>query len=78
MASPAGALSSGWARRLYLAIIAAMSVVRTLPNSFVWPEKEIENFCRRWKIVELAVFGSILREDFRPDSDIDFLARFCC
>lgn len=42
----------------------------------VWPLEEIEGFCRRWKIVELSVFGSVLRQDFRPDSDIDFLARF--
>jgi len=30
-------------------------------------------FCEKWGIAELAVFGSALREDFRPDSDIDFL-----
>ena len=33
-------------------------------------------FCRRWRIVELAVFGSALRDDFRPDSDIDLLVTF--
>ena len=43
---------------------------------FVWPLREIEEFCRRWKIVELSVFGSVLRDDFRPDSDVDLLARF--
>ncbi len=36
----------------------------------------LSDFCRRWKIRELAVFGSVLREDFRPDSDVDFLATF--
>ncbi len=36
----------------------------------------IEEFCKRWKIVELSLFGSILREDFRPDSDIDVLVVF--
>ena len=36
----------------------------------------IEEFCRRWKITELALFGSALREDFRPDSDIDMLVTF--
>ncbi len=36
----------------------------------------IREFCRKWKIRELKVFGSILRDDFRPDSDIDFLADF--
>src|SRR2546423_14036724 len=33
----------------------------------------IRDFCRRWKIRELSVFGSILRDDFRPHSDSDFL-----
>ena len=36
----------------------------------------IREFCRKWKIKKLSVFGSIRREDFRPDSDIDFLADF--
>jgi uncharacterized protein len=53
-----------------------MMNVRELGFAVRWPAAEIEDFCRRWKIVELAVFGSVLREDFRPDSDIDFLARF--
>ncbi len=34
---------------------------------------KIEEFCRKWKIVELAFFGSVLREDFGPDSDVDVL-----
>jgi len=33
-------------------------------------------FCRRWKVKELALFGSALRDDFRPDSDIDLLLSF--
>jgi predicted nucleotidyltransferase len=37
---------------------------------------KLEAFCRKWKISELAVFGSVLREDFRSDSDVDFLATF--
>ena len=40
------------------------------------PEDRIADFCRRWKIAELALFGSVLREDFRPDSDVDVLASF--
>lgn len=36
----------------------------------------IADFCRRWKITELAMFGSVLRDDFRPDSDIDMLVTF--
>jgi uncharacterized protein len=37
---------------------------------------EVAAFCRRWKVRELAVFGSALREDFRPDSDVDILVSF--
>lgn len=40
------------------------------------PRDVIEDFCRRWQIAELAVFGSILRDDFGPESDIDFLVTF--
>jgi uncharacterized protein len=40
------------------------------------PEKELTAFCRRWRIAELALFGSVLREDFRPDSDVDVLVSF--
>jgi hypothetical protein len=40
------------------------------------PEHRIRDFCRRWKIAELAVFGSVLRQDFRPDSDVDVLVTF--
>src|SRR6516165_2737976 len=40
------------------------------------PEGRIRDFCLRWKIAELAVFGSALREDFHPDSDVDVLVTF--
>jgi uncharacterized protein len=36
----------------------------------------LNSFCGKWKIKELAVFGSVLRSDFRPDSDIDVLITF--
>lgn len=36
----------------------------------------VRAFCQRWHIVEFALFGSVLREDFRADSDIDVLVRF--
>src|SRR2546427_13160928 len=35
--------------------------------------EETKAFCRKWKIKELSVFGSYLRDDFKSDSDIDFL-----
>jgi len=40
------------------------------------PMDKIKDFCRKWKIKEFALFGSVLREDFRPDSDIDVLVSF--
>jgi hypothetical protein len=40
------------------------------------PQAQIADFCRRWQITEFAIFGSALRDDFRPDSDIDVLVTF--
>ena len=40
------------------------------------PKEQISDFCRKWKIAELSLFGSVLRDDFRPDSDIDVLVTF--
>ncbi len=37
---------------------------------------DIAPFCRRWHIAELSLFGSVLRDDFGPDSDIDVLIEF--
>ena len=37
---------------------------------------ELEEFCQRWRIAELSLFGSALRDDFRPDSDIDLLVKY--
>jgi predicted nucleotidyltransferase len=37
------------------------------------PADKIESFCRRWSVKELSLFGSILRDDFGPDSDVDVL-----
>jgi len=40
------------------------------------PEKQIADFCQSWHISELALFGSVLRDDFDPGSDLDILATF--
>ena len=40
------------------------------------PMNAIEAFCDRWHLEELALFGSVLGDDFGPDSDIDVLVRF--
>ena len=39
-------------------------------------EEKIVAFCERWSIVEFAFFGSVLRDDFGPNSDIDVLVNF--
>jgi predicted nucleotidyltransferase len=39
------------------------------------PLDTIAAFCRIWSITECALFGSVLRDDFRPESDIDVLVR---
>jgi predicted nucleotidyltransferase len=36
----------------------------------------IEDFCRRWKVRELSLFGSVLRDDFGDESDVDVLVSF--
>lgn len=38
--------------------------------------ERIAAFCAKWKIKEFSLFGSVLREDFRPDSDVDVLVTF--
>jgi predicted nucleotidyltransferase len=45
-------------------------------NRIILPKEQIADFCRRWRIEELSIFGSALREDFRPDSDVDILIVF--
>ena len=40
------------------------------------PKAELVEFCKRWNISEFAIFGSALRADFRPDSDVDVLVTF--
>jgi predicted nucleotidyltransferase len=40
------------------------------------PLELIEAFCQRWRISELALFGSVLRDDFSPESDVDVLVTF--
>jgi uncharacterized protein len=56
---------------------AAMSSTHRLATpTFELPVEEIAEVCRRFGVRELAVFGSVLREDFQPGSDVDFLVVF--
>jgi predicted nucleotidyltransferase len=45
-------------------------------HDIVLAEDKVVDFCRQWKITEFALFGSVLRDDFGPDSDIDVLVTF--
>jgi predicted nucleotidyltransferase len=40
------------------------------------PLEELAGFCRRYQVRELALFGSMLRQDHRPESDVDLLVSF--
>jgi hypothetical protein len=40
------------------------------------PRSQLAEFCRHWQIEELAFFGSVLRDDFTPESDLDVLVTF--
>jgi predicted nucleotidyltransferase len=51
------------------------SSVISIPRLEVSTE-QIADICRRYRISELSIFGSVLRDDFRPDSDIDVLVEF--
>lgn len=40
------------------------------------PKTKLIEFCKRWNVSEFALFGSVLRADFRTDSDVDVLVSF--
>ena len=48
----------------------------TIAPGIVLPEGQLAEICRRFEVRELAVFGSAVRGEMRPDSDIDFLVDF--
>ncbi|HYN23315.1 MAG TPA: nucleotidyltransferase family protein [Thermoanaerobaculia bacterium] len=53
-----------------------MSVRSHVKSRIPLPLDAIESFCRKWRIQELSLFGSVLRDDFRPESDVDVLVTF--
>lgn len=40
------------------------------------PMEKIAEFCHKWQVTEFTLLGSVLRDDFRPDSDIDVMVQF--
>ncbi len=61
-----------------------MKTVETMPannlkellQNFPLTKKEVAEFCQKWQVTEFALFGSILRDDFTPNSDVDILVTF--
>jgi len=47
-----------------------------MKERLVIPRDKVEEYCRKHHIQRLALFGSVLRDDFGPDSDIDVLVEF--
>jgi hypothetical protein len=47
-----------------------------MPVQIDIPMDKVVDFCRKWKIAEFSLFGSVLRDDFRPESDVDVLVEF--
>lgn len=45
-------------------------------HGVIIPKEQIAEFCRRHHIRKLAIFGSVLRDDFRPESDVDIWVEF--
>jgi uncharacterized protein len=39
-------------------------------------QNELADFCQRWQVAELALFGSVLQDDFRPDGEVQVLVTF--
>ncbi len=46
------------------------------PKNIELNKEDIATFCKKWRVREFSLFGSVLREDFSPDSDIDVLVSF--
>ncbi len=53
-----------------------MSAHSALETNLLLPREQIAELCRKYGVEELSVFGSVLRDDFTPDSDVDFLVVF--
>ncbi|EDZ96140.1 nucleotidyltransferase family protein [Limnospira fusiformis KN01] len=50
--------------------------VDMIQTAIALPMEEIAEFCQKWKVTEFALFGSILRDDFHGNSDVDVMVQF--
>ncbi len=55
-------------------IVVRLNLMNGLPIHLPLPA--IEQLCRKYHVQELALFGSVLKDNFRPDSDVDLLVQF--
>lgn len=51
-------------------------MIQRSDQNIEFEQQAIAEFCRRWKVEELSLFGSVLGDEFRPDSDVDVLVVF--
>jgi predicted nucleotidyltransferase len=61
---------------LKLKFLQAFIIILAMDLKIELPQPVLTEFCQKWKIKEMSFFGSVLRQDFRPDSDIDILVSF--
>jgi uncharacterized protein len=59
-----------------VAVASVQSMTQSIHSNLEVDERAIADFCRRWKITELSLFGSVLRDDFGPHSDVDVMVVF--
>ncbi|OQY46168.1 MAG: DNA polymerase subunit beta [Anaerolineaceae bacterium 4572_78] len=45
-------------------------------KNFTLKNEQLNAFCQKWQIIEFALFGSVLRDDFKPESDVDIIITF--
>jgi uncharacterized protein len=57
-------------------MVTTASLAGHLAGRLTIDRQRLAAFCRHWSVTELALFGSVLRDDFRPDSDVDVLVAF--
>ena len=60
----------------YAVITRDMVKPALIKERIPFDSRKITDFCQRWKVSEFSFFGSILRDEFRPDSDVDVLVSF--
>lgn len=63
-------------KQLVLSAMLLLDQNPTIQTRLGLSSQDVATFCQQWDIAKMALFGSILRDDFRADSDIDLLITF--